>query len=84
MMMNAMAVHCVARVGFGKAIIMVKISIDTPSTTADQSMIARLPNLSIVPGVTEHELSKYLLYQNQYDSQYVPMAKKVFITAASN
>lgn len=55
--MNAMAVHCVASVGFGKAIITVKISIDIPSTTADQSMIARLPNFSIVPGVTESHVS---------------------------
>lgn len=63
--MNAIAVHCVARVGFGKAIIIVKISIEIPSTTADQSIIARLPNFSIVPGVTRHDLSECLLPKNR-------------------
>lgn len=59
MIMNAMAVHCVASVGFGKAIITVKISMDIPSTTADQSIMDRRPNFSIVPGVTRHDLFSY-------------------------
>lgn len=69
MMMKAMAVHCVARVGFGKAIMTVKTSIDIPSTTADQSIIARLPNFSIVPGVTGHCFSGYVLIENHFDLQ---------------
>lgn len=83
-MINAIAVHCVASVGFGKAIITVKISIETPSTTADQSMIARLPNVSIVPGVTEDHLSICSLPKGRCDLQYVPMAKQVFMTAANS
>jgi hypothetical protein len=39
----------------------VKISIEIPSTTADQSIIARLPNVSIVPGVTEDGLNECAL-----------------------
>lgn len=69
MMMNAIAVHCVASVGFGKAIITVNISIDMPSTTADQSIIARLPNFSIVPGVTGDAFSQNFLNKNDFDLQ---------------
>lgn len=83
-MMNAIAVHCVASVGFGRAIITVKISIETPSTTADQSMIARLPKVSIVPGVTSNHLNMCSLLKYSCDLQYVPMAKQVFMTAASS
>ena len=64
MMMNAIAAHCVASVGFGRAIITVKISIEIPSTTADQSIIPRLPNVSIVPGVTEGDLNKCSLLKS--------------------
>ena len=84
MMMNAIAVHCVANVGFGRAIITVKISIEIPSTTADQSMIARLPNVSIVPGVTDDHLNKCSILKGWCDSQYVPMAKQVFMIATSS
>lgn len=69
MMMNAMAVHCVASVGFGKAIITVNISIDIPRTTEDQSIMARLPNFSIVPGVTGHAFSQHFLNKNDCDLQ---------------
>lgn len=69
MMMNAMAVHCVASVGFGKAIITVNISIDIPRTTADQSIIARLPNFSIVPGVTGYAFSQNSVNKKDFDLQ---------------
>lgn len=67
MMMNAMAVHCVASVGFGRAIITVNMSMEIPSTTADQSMIARRPNFSMVPGVTGHGISECVLPMHRPD-----------------